>query len=140
MPSRRSSSLAVRAAGSKSLVVGIAPGTVLGRVAERAASGFPARGLLVRTAPARLAERRLPGTVTDTGSARLPASDQVIAAGPSALTVRSMISDRSLTAISKAKAGQPAITRLITPSPAVATFATRLPVVPTTSAAHGSHP
>jgi hypothetical protein len=48
--------------------------------------------------------------------------------------------DSSLTAISRASAGQPAMMRLMMPGPAVATFAARLPAVPTASAAQGSHP
>src|SRR5260370_13612513 len=52
----------------------------------------------------------------------------------------SSMPDRSLTAISRARAGQPAMIRLIMPGPAAATLAARLPAVPITSAAQGSPP
>ena len=52
----------------------------------------------------------------------------------------SRIPDNSLTAISWATAGHPAMTRLTTPSSAVAMLAARLAPVLMASAARGSHP
>lgn len=47
---------------------------------------------------------------------------------------------RSLTAMSSARAGQPAMILLTVPGPAVATLAARLPTVPRTSAARAASP
>jgi len=69
-----------------------------------------------------------------------PAAGLGTAAGSSAAGRCSRMPDSSLTAMSSARAGQPAMIRLIVPVSAVAMLAARLAAVPITRAAQGSQP
>jgi len=125
-PSRRRSSRTVRAARSSAALLGTVP---------------PAAGADFRARLAGEAWRRGRLWAARLGLAGLGAgSGQATAAGSLAVARCSRMPDSSLTAMSRATAGQPAMMRPMVPWSAVAMLAARLAAVPMVRAAQGSHP
>jgi hypothetical protein len=153
-PCRRSSSRAARAAGKIAARSAVVPGTGLGwpvcrrgRFVPRAM--LPGFACIAGRGGSFVPSVRPRVAVTRTGWERSwslescragSAAELGTVAGLSAAGRCSRMPDRSLTAISRARAGQPAMVRLIVPVSAVAMLAARLAAVPMVRAAQGSQP